>query len=337
MKRTVALAALAVALPALSVGAVASPASATTVPTAVSAVAANDNWPVVDKGDKGADVTAIQYLLSEHGYNTDADGDFGGGTEANVIKFQRANGLDPDGEVGPKTWTKLIVTVKKGSKGNAVKAAQVELKANGQNVAVDGDFGSGTESATKAFQSNARLSADGVIGPDTWNALVLGLAGDPGSGGSERQQLARWLLDSPATVFLRSHPGGNDHYPSTAGGEIEDTAAGRPAQLSPWGDAYKRGQHTVALSLDVLRAMKKLNTEKGYRFRVTEIAGGDHSTNSKHYKGKAFDVDTINGVQVSGNDGHHAAFERACRDLGADEVLGPGDAGHDTHVHCGWN
>jgi hypothetical protein len=25
-----------------------------------------------------------------------------------------------------------------------------------------------------------------------------------------------------------------------------------------------------------------------------------------------------------------------CRSLGADEVLGPGDPDHSTHVHCGW-
>ena len=58
----------------------------------------------------------------------------------------------------------------------------------------------------------------------------------------------------------------------------------------------------------------------------TAIAGGDHSTNSKHYRGKAFDIDTINGVRV-GSGAAHSAFMAACRAYGADEVLGPGDAG----------
>jgi peptidoglycan hydrolase-like protein with peptidoglycan-binding domain len=36
------------------------------------------------------------------------DGQFGGGTEAAVIAYQRAHGLDPDGIVGPKTWASLF-------------------------------------------------------------------------------------------------------------------------------------------------------------------------------------------------------------------------------------
>ena len=37
-----------------------------------------------------------------------ADGQFGGGTEAAVVIFQRKVGLTPDGIVGPKTWTALF-------------------------------------------------------------------------------------------------------------------------------------------------------------------------------------------------------------------------------------
>jgi hypothetical protein len=299
-------------------------------------LAADDNWPNVDRGDSGVDVTTIQYLLTYHGFSTGADGAFGPGTEANVIKFQQANGLAADGEVGPNTWSKLIVTVRRGNTGNAVKAAQAQLNANGASLTVDGDFGGGTESAAKAYQTKANLASDGIIGPNTWNALVLGLGGGGGGSGSERKQLAQYLLDSPDTAFLRVHVSDHTHYASTAGGNIEDTARGESAKTSPWGEAYKRGEKSVALNLEMLRAMKKLDTEKGYRYRVTAIAGGDHSTKSKHYQGKAFDVDTINGVRV-GSGAAHSAFMAACRALGADETFGPGDAGHATHVHCGWN
>ena len=37
--------------------------------------------------------------------------------------------------------------------------------------ALDGDFGSKTESAVKAFQAAVGLTADGVAGVDTWKAL----------------------------------------------------------------------------------------------------------------------------------------------------------------------
>lgn len=56
-------------------------------------------------------------------------------------------------------------TIKKGSKGNAVKVWQIIIGA-----AADGIFGSGTESATKTWQSNHGLTADGIVGKMSWKA-----------------------------------------------------------------------------------------------------------------------------------------------------------------------
>ena len=42
----------------------------------------------------------------------------------------------------------------------------------GFNVQADGDFGRHTEDAVKAFQTNAGLQADGVVGSGTWAALI---------------------------------------------------------------------------------------------------------------------------------------------------------------------
>ncbi|OJF15066.1 peptidoglycan-binding domain-containing protein [Couchioplanes caeruleus] len=297
--------------------------------------AAAQGWPTVNRGDKGADVTAIQYLLSQHGYATDADGIFGPGSETNVKKFQSAKGLASDGDVGPKTWAKLIVQVKEGSSGNAVKAAQFQLTANGYGVDVDGKFGPDTEKETKAFQRKAGLDADGIIGPNTWQALVNN-AGDGnnggGGGGGTRADLAKHLRDDPDAVLLNSHVSGRDHAASTARANIVDTAAGRPAKTSPWSDV---GVEDVTLNINMLRGMVKLDTEKGYSYRVTAIAGGDHSSTSRHYRGRAFDIDTINGRRV-GSGADHRGFMAACRQFGATEVFGPGDAGHSTHIHCAW-
>src|SRR2546427_10092485 len=41
---------------------------------------------------------------------------------------------------------------------------------------VDGDFGGGTLAAVKAFQRSEGLQVDGVVGPDTWAALLPGSA-----------------------------------------------------------------------------------------------------------------------------------------------------------------
>src|ERR1700719_3719029 len=36
---------------------------------------------------------------------------------------------------------------------------------------IDGDFGQQTQDAVKSFQQSSNLTADGVVGPATWNAL----------------------------------------------------------------------------------------------------------------------------------------------------------------------
>lgn len=56
-------------------------------------------------------------------------------------------------------------TIKKGSKGNAVKVWQIIIGA-----AADGNFGNGTERMTKAWQGNHGLAADGIVGKLSWKA-----------------------------------------------------------------------------------------------------------------------------------------------------------------------
>jgi peptidoglycan L-alanyl-D-glutamate endopeptidase CwlK len=56
----------------------------------------------------GDDVVALQRALKARGFDPGApDGDFGPGTEAAVIAFQKSEGLTPDGIVGPQTLDKL--------------------------------------------------------------------------------------------------------------------------------------------------------------------------------------------------------------------------------------
>jgi len=114
----------------------------------------------------------VQYLLNQHGASLSVDGDFGSATASAVRSFQSAHGLSVDGIVGGQTWPALIVTVQQGSTGSAVRAVQSQLTAHGYATTVDGNFGSGTASSVRSFQSARGLSVDGIVGPQTWQALV---------------------------------------------------------------------------------------------------------------------------------------------------------------------
>lgn len=66
------------------------------------------------------------------------------------------------------------VNVKKGSKGNNVKWVQWELKRLGYDLGkygIDGDFGTATDKAVRAFQKKKKLTVDGIVGKNTRAAL----------------------------------------------------------------------------------------------------------------------------------------------------------------------
>ncbi len=61
--------------------------------------------------------------------------------------------------------------LRRGSKGDAVVTLQITLQKLGFMVAIDGDFGPGTEVAVARFQRDQRLDVDGIVGPGTWAVL----------------------------------------------------------------------------------------------------------------------------------------------------------------------
>lgn len=64
--------------------------------------------------------------------------------------------------------------LRRGSRGPEVAELQTRLRAAGLPVGVDGDFGPATELAVMRFQADKRLTADGIVGPATWAALLKG-------------------------------------------------------------------------------------------------------------------------------------------------------------------
>ena len=74
--------------------------------------------------------------------------------------------------------------IKYGSSGNDVKTLQELLNQNGYNLDVDGIFGQKTQAAVKDYQTKNKLTADGIVGNNTWGALT---GGTNSTGGSTTQ------------------------------------------------------------------------------------------------------------------------------------------------------
>ncbi len=136
------------------------------------------------QGDKEHPVQTLQYLLRARGHTVTVDGIFGPATDAAVRAFQQQHGLAVDGIVGPLTWAALIVTVRRGDQGDAVRGVQEEFVYRagqpGQGPQIDGIFGPITESLVRGFQQALHtdiptVTVDGIVGPVTWQALVSGM------------------------------------------------------------------------------------------------------------------------------------------------------------------
>jgi len=64
-------------------------------------------------------------------------------------------------------------TLRLGSSGDDVRFLQTVLNVHGFGpLAEDGIFGKKTEASVKRYQSDRGLSADGIIGPQTWARIT---------------------------------------------------------------------------------------------------------------------------------------------------------------------
>jgi peptidoglycan hydrolase-like protein with peptidoglycan-binding domain len=138
-------------------------------------------WPLVKRGQRIFPVRSLQHLLRARNHAVAVDGIFGPQTESAVKAFQQSRGLAADGIVGPQTWPRLIVQVKRGDSGDAVRGVQEVMKFHDQSdgegppVQVDGIFGPRTEAWVRGFQTAVGTDPDGIVGPITWRAMVSGM------------------------------------------------------------------------------------------------------------------------------------------------------------------
>ncbi|WP_080965282.1 glucosaminidase domain-containing protein [Clostridium novyi] len=89
------------------------------------------------------------------------------------LNTQCSAGIKEDGWFGDTTLNKCC-TVRQGAKGNITRIIQQRLISKGYSVGKwgpDGSFGQGTYNAVVKLQKDNGLSADGIVGKDTWKAL----------------------------------------------------------------------------------------------------------------------------------------------------------------------
>ncbi|MGO4843027.1 hypothetical protein AB4144_63225, partial [Rhizobiaceae sp. 2RAB30] len=90
-----------------------------------------------------------------------------------------------------------------------------------------------------------------------------------------------------------AHVSGVDDQ-ATARQNVEDAAAGRAARRSAYGTAPGG---SVPLDIRLLTGLLELANDS--TFTVSELVGGSHNSNSRHYAGVAADISVINGRRVS--------------------------------------
>jgi peptidoglycan hydrolase-like protein with peptidoglycan-binding domain len=130
-------------------------------------------FPTQSLGNRGSDVRAVQGFLLARRYTLTFDGIYGTATRTAVRAFQADKGLPVNGVVGDATWARLVITVRPGDSGTAVRVLQRELNEKRRSgLTIDGVFGSTTKGAVIAFQKHMGLVANGVVGGQTWRWLT---------------------------------------------------------------------------------------------------------------------------------------------------------------------
>lgn len=84
-------------------------------------------------------------------------------------------------------------TFKNGDTGPEVFAIQHLLRARGYNLAADGIFGPNTQARVEDFQTDNNLTEDAIVGPETWQKLIIQAA--QGKTGQEVRAIQVLLKD----------------------------------------------------------------------------------------------------------------------------------------------
>ncbi len=231
------------------------------------------------EGVSGSEVKAMQIALNMLGYNLKEDGKFGSGTERAVKDFQKKHNLTVDGIAGNNTLsllysltggnagsgsgsasptqapTKAPTTaptkapstgtsqtyqkLQRGDKNSRVADMQRALTKLGYPLTADGNFGSGTYAAVRAFQQKYNLKVDGIAGNQTLT-LLFSLAN--GGTAATQQPAVPTVQPTIAPTRQPSSPSIGVAIVTTTGGTLN-------FRDEPDGDILKRIPNTSVLQL----------------------------------------------------------------------------------------
>lgn len=122
----------------------------------------------------------VQYLKDKYGISTvqkhsDVNATGCPGTHFPFGEISEGTAAEKPAESAAGGFTAVFPQLAKGDKDDKVRVLQELLKGRGYDLGTygaDGDFGGATRSAVVAFQVRSGLSADGIVGKNTWSKLL---------------------------------------------------------------------------------------------------------------------------------------------------------------------
>jgi len=140
-------------------------------------------YPEIKPGTRSGAVRTLQCVLNDAGFGpVSVDGFYGAQTQSAVNKLTDGFECCIANPLRVRTWYWVILFtashkllgLKTGDSGIRVKTLQRALRANGETLVVDGDFGSQTAAQVKVFQGKCDVKKTGRINEQTLFFLSQG-------------------------------------------------------------------------------------------------------------------------------------------------------------------
>jgi N-acetylmuramoyl-L-alanine amidase len=272
---------------------------------------------IIHAGDRGRAVRDVQRRLLALGHRVAADelaGRFGRSTDEAVRAFQRSRGLPADGMIGPDTWGRLVEAgYRLGDRtlyvrsplfrGDDVLDLQRRLNQLGFDAGrEDGIFGDATGRAVLQFQHNIGMKADGIVGPDTVEAL----------------ERIRPVQPGPSRALVREAEDVRAMRTSIVGSRVAlDPGHGpdEPGNIGPSG--VSEAELTLLLASDLADALTRLGAIPSI------LRTGDQTPSPSERARAANDLDAAVCVSLHLNGGGPSEQGSTCAYFGNEETYSP--------------